>query len=81
MPYDFNAEEMFDVAIRIEQNGARFYRKAAEHQSSPESQAELEKLATMEDRHESTFEKMKQQISDAQKRATVFDPWTRPPNT
>ena len=29
MAYDFNAAEVFDMAIQIEANGAAFYRKAA----------------------------------------------------
>lgn len=74
MAYDFNAEEMFEMAIRIEENGARFYRKAAEGQSSAENREMLEKLAGMEDRHKQTFEKMKKSISEAEKEATVFDP-------
>jgi hypothetical protein len=28
MSYDFNAEEVFEMAIQIEANGAAFYRKA-----------------------------------------------------
>jgi len=74
MAYDFNAEEVFDVAIRIEENGARFYRKAAEFQSESENRAALEKLAAMEDTHKTTFKKMQQSLSAAEKTATVFDP-------
>ena len=29
MAYDFNADEIFEMAIRIEANGAQFYRKKA----------------------------------------------------
>lgn len=74
MAYAFNAGEMFDLAIRIEENGSRFYRRAAQLQSDPQNRSMLEKLATMEDHHKSTFEKMKNQISEAEKTATVFDP-------
>lgn len=74
MPYDFNADEMFNVAIRIEENGARFYRRAAELQEDPANREVLEKLAAMEDRHRHTFETMKQDVSKAEKKTTVFDP-------
>ena len=74
MSYDFNADEVFQMAIRIEANGARFYRKAAELQSDAENRAFLEKLASMEDGHQATFEKMKATITAAEKAATVFDP-------
>lgn len=74
MSYDFNADEVFNLAIRIEENGARFYRKAAEFQKDAENRATLEKLASMEDVHKTTFEKMKTALSAAEKTATVFDP-------
>ena len=74
MSYDFNADEIFKVAIRIEENGAAFYRRAAEFQSDAENRTALEKLAAMEDTHKTTFEKMKQSLSSAEKSATVFDP-------
>jgi len=74
MAYDFNANEIFQVAIRIEENGAQFYRKAAEFQSDEENRKTLEKLAAMEDTHKATFERMKQDLSAAEKTSTVFDP-------
>ena len=36
MAYDFNVDEMFEVAIRIEENGARFYRRWHNYNPSPE---------------------------------------------
>jgi rubrerythrin len=74
MAYAFNANEMLDLAIRIEENGGRFYRKAAQLQSDPENQALLDQLATMEAHHKLTFETMKKGLSEAGKTATVFDP-------
>ena len=74
MSYDFNANEIFEMAIRIEENGARFYRKAAEFQSNEENRTVLEKLATMEDHHKLTFDKMRQRLFAAEKTVTVFDP-------
>ena len=74
MSYDFNADEVFDLAIRIEENGARFYRRAAELQADAENRTALEKLAALEETHKTTFEKMKQSLSAAEKTATVFDP-------
>ncbi|WP_022665513.1 ferritin-like domain-containing protein [Desulfospira joergensenii] len=73
MAYDFNAQEVFDMAIRIEENGAAFYRKAAEFQDGPDKNF-LITLARMEDRHKERFEKMKNKVSDLEKSQTVFDP-------
>jgi rubrerythrin len=74
MAYDFNADEVFEVAIRIEKNSGRFYRKAAELQSDQQNQAILEKLASMEDHHRLTLENMKTHISEMEKTAMVLVP-------
>lgn len=74
MAYVFNADDMFKMAIRIEENGARFYRKAAKLQSEMKNREMLEDLAKMEDQHTATFEKMRDQITKAEKTSTVFDP-------
>jgi len=74
MAYYFNANEMFEVAIRIEENGARFYRKAAGFQSDSSNRQMLEKLAVMEDHHQTVFKEMRKNLSEADKTATVFDP-------
>lgn len=74
MAYDYNAQEVFEMAIRIEENGAAFYRRAASLQKNPEDQQFLERIAQMEDRHKASFESMKKEISDLEKTQTVFDP-------
>ncbi|MBT8351153.1 MAG: ferritin family protein [Deltaproteobacteria bacterium] len=74
MSYDYNAEEVFEMAIQIEANGAKFYRRAAELQKDQADKDFLETIAHMEDRHKIKFEKMKTQISDLEKSPTVFDP-------
>lgn len=74
MSYNFNADEVFKLAVRIEENGARFYRKAAEFQTESDNRDFLEKLAAMEEVHKHTFEKMQSHITAAEKTPTVFDP-------
>jgi len=74
MPYDFNANEIFEMAIRIEENGAAFYRKAAALQSDAKNQDFLKKIAAMEDQHKVIFERMRKDVTTAEKNATVFDP-------
>ena len=52
----YNAEEIFLMAERIEENGAIFYRLAAKRFAElPELAALLERLARMEDQHEHAF--------------------------
>ena len=51
----FNVREILEIAVRIEVNGARFYRKAAEMIDVPTSKELLLSLAEMEDEHEKIF--------------------------
>ncbi|MBF0205079.1 MAG: ferritin family protein [Desulfamplus sp.] len=74
MAYNFNADEIFKVAIRIEENGAAFYRKAASLQKEEDNQKFLNQLAKMEDNHKVSFEKMQKELSEMEKGNTVFDP-------
>jgi rubrerythrin len=74
MVYDFNADEVFEMAIRIEDNGAAFYRKAASLQSDASNREFLETLAVMEDHHRLAFEKMRKRLAEGEKTETVFDP-------
>lgn len=63
MTYDFNADDMFKIPIRIGENGARFYRKAEKLQSEMKNREMLENLAKMEGQHTATFEKMRSRIT------------------
>lgn len=74
MSYDFNADDIFEMAQQIEKNGAAFYRKAAEGMQDSDNKAMLLELASMEDRHEKTFVEMRSELSAKEKESTVFDP-------
>ena len=72
--YDFNADDIFQIAEQLERNGAAFYRQAAESVQDADAKQFLLKLADMEDDHEKTFKQMRQELTEAEKTATVFDP-------
>ena len=74
MSYDFNADEVFEMAEQMERNGAKFYRDAAENAAEPSNKEMLIGLAQMEEAHEKMFESMRTELSSAEKAATVFDP-------
>ena len=74
MGIQFNADEIFEIAERIEQNGARFYRKAAGNTADDKSKKMLEQLASMEDDHEHTFSKMRADLTGDEKKPNLFDP-------
>jgi rubrerythrin len=63
MPALFNADEVFAIAVQIENNGAAFYRKAARGQKDEGNVAYLEELARMEDDHARIFTEMRQGAS------------------
>ena len=71
----FNTDEIFEMAIRIENNGAAFYRKAAGSQSDTKNQKFLESLANMEDRHQKIFTDMRTTLTEKDKVPKVFDPY------
>ncbi|MBU0767791.1 MAG: ferritin family protein [Proteobacteria bacterium] len=71
----FNADEVFEMAIRIENNGAAFYRKAAGFQSDTKNRKFLEGLANMEDQHQKIFTEMRTTLTEKDKDPKVFDPY------
>ncbi|CCK79903.1 ferritin-like domain-containing protein [Desulfobacula toluolica] len=74
MPNEFNANEIFEIAIKIEQNGAIFYRDAAKQIKEENHKEFLLELAKMEDEHEATFATMQKDLQDEEKTSTTFDP-------
>ena len=74
MSYDFNADEIFEIARQIERNGAKFYELAAEIIDNPSIKKLLLELAAMEIEHEKTFISLRANLSDQEKEKTVFDP-------
>jgi rubrerythrin len=74
MSYDFNADEIFEIAEQIERNGAKFYRTAAENIADADKKKLLIDLAEMEDEHEQTFRTMRSELTQDEKIVTTFDP-------
>lgn len=74
MSYDFNADEIFEMAEQIERNGAKFYRDAAESVAAYSNKDLLLSLSKMEEEHEKTFQSMRNSLTSAEKASTVFDP-------
>ena len=74
MSYDFNADEILEMAEQIERNGANFYRASAEGVEDPASRGMLQDLAAMEDEHEKTFAGMRADLTETEKAPTTFDP-------
>lgn len=75
MAIKFNADEVLEMAVKIEQNGAAYYRKASELKKGTSETGFLENLAGMEDEHQKVFSNMRTELSDSEKRETAYDPY------
>ena len=69
----FNADEVFQIAVQMEDNAAAFYRRAAGNFADNAATALLERLARMEDDHKKTFEEMRKAMAGPGAGAEQFD--------
>jgi rubrerythrin len=74
MTFDFNADEIFDMAEQIEINGAKFYRKMADNISDVPIRQLFLDFAAMEDDHKKVFADIRATLSDQERESGVFDP-------
>ena len=74
MSFEFNADEILEMAQQIERNGARFYRRAAELVKDAAVSKLLEDLAVWEDGHERVFTTMRADLAAQEREPRVFDP-------
>ena len=74
MPLPFSADEIFEIAIRIEQNGKDFYTEAAKAVSTKTEEVLFTELSKWEKKHVELFQKMKSELPKDVKKQTVFDP-------
>ncbi len=70
----FNADEIFEIAVKIEENGADFYRRASERFSDPKTKKLLSDLSDMENQHKLIFTAIRNELAAQEKKNVVFDP-------
>lgn len=75
MSLTFHLNEIFDIAVRTERNGAEFYRKAAALYGETENCEYLLQMAAMEEDHERTFRRMREETNAEPDSAQAFDPY------
>jgi len=63
MGISFNADEVFEMGMDIEQNGEAYYRKAVELTEDPEIKKIFEELMVAEKAHYETFKKCERYYS------------------
>jgi rubrerythrin len=74
MAINFNVDEIFEMAEKIERNGSVFYREAARKTGDKDTQKMFLNLASMEDGHLKIFQEMRKQLDNSDKEQTTFDP-------
>ena len=74
MAYDFNVNDILEMAEQIERNGSEFYKNSADGVTDPSSRQLLLNLAAMENTHEKTFASMRADLTEKEKASTTFDP-------
>lgn len=74
MSLRFNADDIFEMALQIERNGAAFYRQAADSLQDTRARDLLLTLAQKEVEHEATFASMRSQLTTAEREPLVWDP-------
>jgi len=72
--YGFNASEVFQIAIDIEENGRRFYEKAMGLSDDHEVKAFFAALAQEEAEHLERFKELRSQLPQTASEGTVWDP-------
>ncbi len=58
----FSADEVLEMALQIERNGAAFYRRAAQGADDPDAAVLLRELGKMEEEHESLFRRLRERL-------------------
>ena len=74
MTIEFNAFEVFEIAEKIERNGAKFYREAAKLFNEDSIRALFLQLADWEIEHEQIFASMRKQLSELSRELRTFKP-------
>jgi rubrerythrin len=74
MMFNFNASEVFDIAIKIEENGKQFYDRSREIIKDPEVQKLFAELAQEEIKHKEKFTTLKSELPASTASGAVFDP-------
>jgi rubrerythrin len=75
MSIHFNADEVFEMAERMEQNASTYYHKAAEKVDYPGARQMFLELSSWEEKHERTFGELRKSLAPADKEETTFDPY------
>ena len=74
MAITFNADEIYNIAEQIEQNGYKFYSDSAKRVQGPLAKQVLQDLANMELDHLKTFQSLHAKLSEQASEEITWDP-------
>jgi rubrerythrin len=75
MPQEFNIDEIFTIAVDIEKNGEKYYRRAAELATDQDARKLLSDLADWENGHIKIFSDLHARMRDAGDKGITWDPY------
>jgi rubrerythrin len=74
MLFEFNAAEVFQIAVGIEENGRIFYEKCLDLTSDPELRELFSDLAVQEKEHKKKFEQLRDTLPREASSPVIWDP-------
>jgi rubrerythrin len=74
MPQEFNLDEIFTIAVDIEKNGEKFYRRTAELTKDQDAKKLLADLADWEKGHIKIFSDLRAQLLNVSEKDLTWDP-------
>ncbi len=74
MVFSFNADEIFSIAIKIEENGKAFYHEVAGSTEDPDIKNFFQQLEKEELDHKNRFLDLKSSLPDSASQETIWDP-------
>jgi len=74
MIFNFNAAEVFKIAVQIEENGKKFYEQSLSCIDDPDVRKLFEELAQEEVEHKKKFQSFLAELPKEAAAPTVFDP-------
>ena len=74
MSFLFNADEIFEIAIDIEENGKKFYEQAKEKIDDQRVKELFDYLANEETAHKERFAALKAELPDSAAQDNIYDP-------
>lgn len=75
MPAEFNLDEIFTIAVDIEKNGEKFYRRAAELATDEDTKKLLTELADWERGHIKVFSDLHARLRGVEEGDFAWDPY------